>query len=102
LLLSKIIDYLGCGYIHKSSTRPNEAEFVLYKFSDIYPEAMSRKNSTTLACPAFFLFAPFLPLTVRGGEKKGGKKIFKNYPPPSPPSLGGEGGIQGGKLLVGS
>jgi hypothetical protein len=57
LLLSKIIDYLGCGYIHKSSTRPNEAEFVLYKFSDIYPEAMSRKNYTT-AHPlwGFFFF----------------------------------------------
>jgi hypothetical protein len=81
LLLSKIIDYLGCGYIHKSSTRPNEAEFVLYKFSDIYPEAMSRKNSTTLACPAFFLFAPFLPLTVRGGKRRGAKKYLKTIHP---------------------
>jgi hypothetical protein len=35
LLLSKFIDYLGCGKIEKASTRPNEVTFVTYKFSDI-------------------------------------------------------------------
>jgi hypothetical protein len=35
LLLSKIIDYLGCGNLEKPSTRPDGAIFVVYKFSDI-------------------------------------------------------------------
>jgi hypothetical protein len=35
LLLSKISEYLGCGYIPKGLTRPDGAEFVVYKFSDI-------------------------------------------------------------------
>lgn len=35
LLLTKFIDYLGCGKIEKVSTRPIEVRFVVYKFSDI-------------------------------------------------------------------
>lgn len=35
LLLSKLIDYLGCGKIEKASTRPDGITFVTYKFSDI-------------------------------------------------------------------
>jgi hypothetical protein len=35
LLLSKISEYLACGYIPKGLTRPDGAEFVVYKFSDI-------------------------------------------------------------------
>ena len=34
-LLSKFIDYLGCGKIEKVSTRSNGVTFVVYKFSDI-------------------------------------------------------------------
>ena len=34
-LLSKFIDYLGCGNLEKVSTRPNGVTFVVYKFSDI-------------------------------------------------------------------
>jgi hypothetical protein len=35
LLLTKFIDYLGCGNIEKVSTRPGRVTFVVYKFSDI-------------------------------------------------------------------
>ena len=35
LLLTKLIDYLGCGNIEKVSTRPSSVTFVLYRFSDI-------------------------------------------------------------------
>ena len=35
LLLSKLIDYLGCGKIEKVSTRPNEVKFIVYKYSSI-------------------------------------------------------------------
>jgi len=35
LLLTKLIEYLGCGNIEKVSTRPNEITFVVYKFSYI-------------------------------------------------------------------
>lgn len=35
LLLTKFIEYLGCGNIEKVSTRPNGATFVVYKFSHI-------------------------------------------------------------------
>lgn len=35
LLLTRFIDYLGCGKIEKISTRPNSITFVVYKFSDI-------------------------------------------------------------------
>ena len=34
-LLSKIIDYLGCGNIEKAASRPTGSTFVVYKFSDI-------------------------------------------------------------------
>lgn len=33
VLLTKFIDYLGCGSIEKVSTRPNEVTFVVYKFT---------------------------------------------------------------------
>lgn len=33
LLLTKLIDYFGCGKIEKVSTRPNEVKFIVYKFS---------------------------------------------------------------------
>jgi hypothetical protein len=36
LLLSKIIDYLGCGKLEKPAPRPSQVTFVVYKFSDIY------------------------------------------------------------------
>jgi hypothetical protein len=35
LLLTKLIDYLGCGKIERALTRPNLVNFVVYKFSDI-------------------------------------------------------------------
>jgi hypothetical protein len=35
LLLTKFIEYLGCGKIEKVSTRPDIVTFVVYKFSDI-------------------------------------------------------------------
>jgi hypothetical protein len=35
VLLTKFIDYLGCGNIEKVSTRPNGVTFVVYKFSNI-------------------------------------------------------------------
>ena len=35
LLLTRLIDNLGCGKIEKVTTRPNAITFVLYKFSDI-------------------------------------------------------------------
>jgi thiamine monophosphate synthase len=35
LLLLKIIDYLGCGKLEKTITRPHQATFVVYKLSDI-------------------------------------------------------------------
>ena len=35
LLLTRLIDYLGCGNIEKVTTRPNEITLVVYKFSDI-------------------------------------------------------------------
>lgn len=34
-LLTKFIDYLGCGRIEKTSTRPNGLNFTVSKFSDI-------------------------------------------------------------------
>ena len=34
-LLTKFIDYLGCGNIEKVSTRPSGVTFVVYKFSHI-------------------------------------------------------------------
>lgn len=34
-LLTKIIDYLGCGNIEKVSTRPTYATMVVYKFTNI-------------------------------------------------------------------
>ena len=40
LLLSKIIDYLGCGSIEKSSTRIDETKFIVYKFSDIFDKVI--------------------------------------------------------------
>jgi hypothetical protein len=40
LLLSKIIDYLGCGSIEKSSTRLDETKFIVYKFSDIFDKVI--------------------------------------------------------------
>ncbi len=36
LLLTKFIDYLGCGKIERASTRPNHVTFVVYRFSDIF------------------------------------------------------------------
>lgn len=35
LLLTKLIDYLGCGRIEKPSTRTNEVRFVINKFSHL-------------------------------------------------------------------
>lgn len=35
VLLTKLIDYLGCGNIEKVRTRPNGVTFVVYKFSNI-------------------------------------------------------------------
>ena len=35
LLLTRLIDNLGCGKIEKVTTRPNAITFVVYKFSDI-------------------------------------------------------------------
>ncbi len=35
VLLTKFIDYLGCGRIQRASTRPNEVNFVISKFHDI-------------------------------------------------------------------
>ena len=34
-LLNIIKDYLGCGVIEKVSTRPNVANFFIYKYSDL-------------------------------------------------------------------
>ena len=35
VLLTNLIDYLGCGQIEKVRTRPNQVKFVVYKFNDI-------------------------------------------------------------------
>ena len=35
-LLTKFVDYLGCGMIEKISTRPDGVTFVVSKFSDIF------------------------------------------------------------------
>lgn len=35
VLLTKFIDYLGCGKIERASARPNGVTFVVYKFLDI-------------------------------------------------------------------
>lgn len=35
MLLTSIINYLGCGVIEKVDTRPNEVKLVVYKFNDI-------------------------------------------------------------------
>lgn len=36
LLLTKFIEYLGCGIIEKVTTRPNSITFIVYKFRDIF------------------------------------------------------------------
>jgi len=33
LLLTKFIDYFGCGKIEKVSTRPNEVKYIVYRYS---------------------------------------------------------------------
>ncbi len=35
LLLTKLIDYLGCGRLEWTSTRANEVRFVVGRFSDL-------------------------------------------------------------------
>lgn len=35
VLLTKFIDYLGCGRIERASTRPDAVNFAVSKFSDI-------------------------------------------------------------------
>lgn len=35
LLLSKLMEYLGCGKVEKTSARSNEARFIVYRLADI-------------------------------------------------------------------
>jgi hypothetical protein len=57
LLLSKIIDYLGCGNLEKPSTRPDGAIFVVYKFSDICEKIIPKAGRLYVSAttPSFFL-----------------------------------------------
>ena len=41
LLFTKLIDYLGCGKIEKSSTRTNEVRFVINRFSDLIDKILT-------------------------------------------------------------
>ena len=58
-LLTKIIDYLECGKIEKVSTRPNQATFVVYKFSDIINKIIPFFLGNSLQGIKYFDFKDF-------------------------------------------
>ena len=84
LLLSKISEYLACGYIPKGGglTRPDGAEFVVYKFSDISEKNYRLSNEVLLcrAClraPTYFVLGIPNGVTCLGGG--GCSLIFESF-----------------------
>jgi hypothetical protein len=73
--MNSLIDCLSCG---RYSSGRDEGYFIVSNLSDVCAKIIPPWHALR-----FFLFAPFLPplmKCIRGGEKKGGKKIFNKYP----------------------
>ena len=62
VLLTKFIDYLGCGKIERASTRPDGVTFVINKFSDIKEKVIPFFHSYTLQGIKYMDFQDFVKI----------------------------------------
>ena len=95
ILLTKFIDYLGCGKIERASARPDGVNFVINKFSDMKEKVIPFFHSYPLQGIKSMDFQDFVKvanimeykghLTLEGLKKikslKSGMNIGRNLPP---------------------
>ena len=68
LLLTKFIEYLGCGKIEKVTTRPNSITFIVYKFSDIFEKIIPFFQSYPLQGIKYMDYKDFLARRAGGSQ----------------------------------